>query len=165
LTNYQVTAKAFLVAGGPSDSARINKQEVANMNHLVVSLGPVFAVGFAMQQLLELLASISTFSNNKSFEKYKKAILGVVSLIAGLAMASSVPELRILKPLGVNTPLDVAITGLVPSAGTEGVNSILKFLKYSKEDKKYAAASKDPASVGAAVGQPSETALNRINLS
>lgn len=31
---------------------------------------------------------------------------------------------------------DVIVTALVLSAGTEGFNSILKFLGYSKEDKK-----------------------------
>ena len=39
---------------------------------------------------------------------------------------------------------DLIGLALVLSAGTEGVNSILKFFKYSKEDKKATAAANDP---------------------
>jgi hypothetical protein len=63
--------------------------------------------------------------------------------------------------------LDVLISALVLSAGTEGVNSILKFFKYSKEDKKATAASKEPTTALAAnvvAGVPTADALKRMNL-
>src|SRR5438094_4639531 len=56
---------------------------------------------------------------------------------------------------------------LVLSAGTEGVNSILKFFKYSKEDKKATAAAKDPTggvAANAAASVPTVDALKRMNL-
>jgi hypothetical protein len=134
------------------------------MDKLVTALGPVFAAGFAVQQFLELVTSILNLDSNATFEKYKKVILGVVSVFVGLGLAGLVPDLRVLKPLGVSTPLDLLVTGFVLSAGTEGVNSILKFLKYSKEDKKNVAAAKDPTNNGEAPGKPSPRALTRMNL-
>jgi len=128
-----------------------------------VALAPVFVGGFAVQQLLELLTTFLNLDSNTTFEKYKKAILGAVSLIVGLLLAIAVPELRVLRPFGVNTPVDVVVTGLVLSAGTEGVNSVLKFLKYAKEDKKSIAAAKDPTAANAGAGVPTVAALKRIN--
>jgi hypothetical protein len=45
---------------------------------------------------------------------------------------------RVLQPLGVANAdvVDVIVTALIVSAGTEGFNSIMKFLGYAKEDKK-----------------------------
>ncbi len=142
------------------------------MDKLVVALGPVFAAGFAVQQLLELLTPIL----DKISQDYKKVILGVISLLAGFALAYGVPALRVLKPLEVDAPaVDLFVTALVLSAGTEGLNSILKFLKYSKEDKKNTAASKDPSNAGAGAGTaapagapvpsgiPSRAALEKMN--
>lgn len=137
------------------------------MDMLVMALGPVFAAGFAVQQLLELLSPVL----DKISQDYKKVILGLISLAAGILLAWSVPALRVLKPLGVDAGwLDGCVTALVLSAGTEGMNSILKFLKYTKEDKKNTAASKEPENGGngaaAAVtrpGVPSAAALSRMN--
>jgi hypothetical protein len=144
------------------------------MDTLVVALGPVFAAGFAVQQLLEILTSILNLDTKPAFEKYKKTILGVVSLAVGLGIAYSVPTLRVLSPLKVEAPgVDFFVTALVLSAGTEGINSIMKFLKYTKEDKKNSAASKDPSNAGAAAasvaalvppGIAGQTALDKINL-
>jgi hypothetical protein len=73
----------------------------------------------------------------------KKMTLAVVSLIVGLALAFGV-ELRVLQPLGVASSdlLDGIVTGLIVSAGSEGFNSIMKFLGYAKEQKKADAAEK-----------------------
>jgi hypothetical protein len=50
------------------------------MATLVVALAPVFAAGFAVQQLLEILTSILNLDSKPAFQNSKKAILGVVSL-------------------------------------------------------------------------------------
>ena len=140
------------------------------MDQLIVALGPVFVAGFAVQQFLEILTSLLNLDSNASFEKFKKAILGVVSIVLGLLLAGCVEKFRILTALKIAAGgawLDVPISALVLSAGTEGVNSILKFFKYSKEDRKATAASKDPASgvaASATAGVPTAEALKRMNL-
>jgi hypothetical protein len=109
-------------------------------------MAALIVTGLAVQQLLELLTSILDLDNNPTFQRYKKGILGASSLIIGIIMACSVPQLQVLKVLGVSSasaPLDVFVTGLVLSAGTDGVNSVLKLMKYSKEDKKSTVATKE----------------------
>jgi hypothetical protein len=122
------------------------------MNELVVALGPVFAAGFAVQQLVEMLNPLvdKVLSEVKGRRKgegedqdqdeskaIKKLILGSLSVAVGLALAFGA-GLRVLQPLGVTSAgfWDAVVTGLIVSAGTEGVNSILKFLGYTKEKKK-----------------------------
>ncbi|MGO4879199.1 MAG: hypothetical protein ACLP59_00075 [Bryobacteraceae bacterium] len=104
-----------------------------------------------MQQLLEILTSLLDLDSNQNFQKYKKAILGAVSLLVGFALAGPVEGLRVLKALSVDAPagVDIFVSALFLSAGTEGSNSVMKFLKYTKEDKKNTAASNDPANAAA----------------
>lgn len=111
------------------------------MDELVMALGPAFAAGFAIQRLLEILDP--AFDKFKFIKDYKKIIIGVVSLIAGLILAFGI-GMRVLQPMGVINAdfLDAIVTALVISAGTEGFNSIMKFLGYTKEDKKADAADK-----------------------
>ena len=69
------------------------------MDKLVVALGPAFAAGFAVQQLLEILDGFVV--KIKIIGKAdKKLILGIVSLIVGLVLAFGA-GLRVLQPLGV----------------------------------------------------------------
>jgi len=113
------------------------------MDQLTTSLGPVFVAGFAVQQLLEILTSVLNLDSNVRFENYKKAILSVASLAMGFLLASQIPSLRVLHAVDSKNVLngwDLVITAFVLSAGTEGLNSIVKFMKYSKEDKKATAA-------------------------
>jgi hypothetical protein len=109
------------------------------MDTLVAALGPVFAAGFAVQRLLEILDPL--LDKIKLIKDNKKIILGLVSLVIGFILAFGI-GLRVLQPLGVSGAdlLDVFVTALIVSAGTEGFNSILKFLGYTKEDKKADAA-------------------------
>jgi len=103
------------------------------MDKLVMALGPAFAAGFAVQQLLELLDPIVD-----KIKGDKKLILGVVSLVIGLVLAFGA-GLRVLQPLGVanvNFVLDAFVTALIVSAGTEGFNSIMKFLGYTKDTRR-----------------------------
>ena len=105
------------------------------MENLAIALGPAFAAGFAVQRLIEILDPI--FEKFKIIKKYKAAFLGLASLIVGLFLAFSA-GLRVLKHLGVSNVdfIDGLVTALIVSAGTEGFNSIMKFLGYSKDKKK-----------------------------
>jgi hypothetical protein len=109
------------------------------MDKLVMALGPAFAAGFALQRLLEIFDPL--LDKIKFVKGNKKIVLGLISLIIGLVLAFGI-GLRVLRPLGVTTAdfLDAVTTALIVSAGTEGFNSILKFLGYIKEDRKAAAA-------------------------
>jgi hypothetical protein len=111
------------------------------MDKLVTALGPAFAAGFAVQQLLEILDPLMD-----KIKVDKKFLLGIVSLIAGLVLSFGA-GLRVLQPLGIagSDTWDALVTGLIVSAGTEGFNSIMKFLGYSKEKQKANAAEKQSA--------------------
>lgn len=134
------------------------------MDKLITALAPVFAAGLGIQQLGELLDPIL----DKVGPNYKRLVLAVVSLGVGLVLAFGA-KLHTLAPLGVTDAgiLDPLLTGLIISGGTEGINSILKFLKYKKEDTKNAAAAKAPenakAALAAAVPVPSAAALTDMN--
>jgi len=116
------------------------------MDALVKALAPVFAAGFAVQQLLELIdPAIAVVLKTPAWKKF---VLGLISLVIGLLL-SSLGGFRVLAALSKvssdsstwNHPkLDVFVTGLILSAGTEGFNSIMKFLGYAKEGKKGEAA-------------------------
>ncbi|HEU4593586.1 MAG TPA: hypothetical protein VFS10_00355 [Pyrinomonadaceae bacterium] len=156
---------------------------MGNMEKIITALAPVFAAGFAVQQLLEIVTSFLDLGNNEVFQKFKKPILGAVAFGLGCALSSqlNIGVLQILKDGTTSAPVsttDFLATALIISAGTEGVNSILKFLKYIKEDKKREAAAADPQSTGGGVAAPgvagdapatialpapTEAALTRIN--
>ena len=91
------------------------------METLVTALGPVVVAAFAVQQLLELADPIFF---HEQVVKYKKLILGFVSLAVGLVLAFFF-GLRVMAPFGVTTAdwLDAIVTAVLLSAGTEGSNS------------------------------------------
>ena len=136
------------------------------LDNFIKALAPLFAAGFAVQQLLEILTSFFDLDSKKVFQKYKKPILGVVSFAFGCALTAQLKLgilyiLKVCKPNevcapGKLDPVDFIATALIISAGTEGVNSILKFLKYSKEEKKREGASKDPKASAPAAPAPRE---------
>src|SRR6185369_17091168 len=99
---------------------------------ILSALAPAFAAGFAIQRFIEIMDSFLD-----SAGKYKKAILGVVSVaIASIfvyKLDGDVLILHTLKP-ALNSWVDYPVTVLVISAGTEGFNSIMKFLAYKKEE-------------------------------
>jgi len=77
----------------------------------------------------------------------KKGIMGIISLALGIGF--SLAGLRILATIAPNFAapdrslwkvVDIAISALFISAGTEGFNSIMKFLSYQKETAKAGAA-------------------------
>lgn len=139
------------------------------MDKLITALAPVFAAGLGIQQLGEILSPLV----DKISPNYKKVILGLVSLTLGLVLAL-VAKLHVLEVLGLPQAqgaeldfLDSLVTGLIISGGTEGINSILKFLKYKKEESKNDAAIKTPDGAGAvpaaAVPVPTAAALAEMN--
>jgi hypothetical protein len=103
---------------------------------LVKALAPAFAAGFALQRLLEILDPILDRIKNG---ENQKIVLGLISFAAGLGLASW-PKIRVLSQLvapdTVPSVLDYLVTALIVSGGTEGFNSILKFLSFKKEEAK-----------------------------
>jgi hypothetical protein len=154
------------------------------MQNIIMALAPVFAAGFAIQQLLEVPGTLLELYGGDNAQKYKKIILGILGAIAGCLLAASVDDLAVLRVLLTHTVTDAAgksttvvpvisrwvevpVTGLILSAGTEGVNSILKFMKYAKEDKKNEASGSTPSDSTARssmVALPMTAELKQINL-
>ena len=102
------------------------------MDKLVEGLGPAFAAGFAVQQLLEILGPVLDKTKVN-----KKLFLGLISLVLGFALASGA-GLHVLQAFGnANAGFwDIVVSGLIISGGTEGFNSIMKYLGYSKDNAK-----------------------------
>jgi len=160
----RISMKGIVGCGRTADELPSQIRE-ARMNVNAGPMAALLAMGFAVQQLLELLTPILDVDNNPTFQRYKKGILGASSLIVGIIMAYSVPQLRVLKILGVSSasaPLDVFVTGLMLSAGTDGVNSVLKLMKYSKEDKKSTVAAKE-FGFGGTGEKTANSAMQRLN--
>lgn len=131
------------------------------------ALVPVIAaVGFGIQQLLQVIvdpvvsAAISFIKHSSTAPQpggtpslpggitdvdAKKAALGFTSLILGLAITNSVGSIRVLAAAGLTEVpgWDTFITALTISAGTEGVNSVVKLVQYVKD----AVKAKTPPSV------------------
>lgn len=135
-----------------------------NLDKLIAALAPVFAAGLGIQQLGEILSPVL----DKISTEYKKVVFGLISLTLGLTVAFNF-DLQVLKLLGTthtHANWDSFITGVIISSGTEGVNSILKFLKFKKEETKNEAAKKLPASAAAVAAggvPPTDAALAEIN--
>jgi len=132
------------------------------MDKLITALAPVFAAGLGIQQLGEILSPVI----DKISPNHKKIILALFSLTLGLVLAFAA-KLHVLQLIGVAPAtgletVDAIVTGLIISGGTEGINSILKFLKYTKEDKKNEAATKTPANSNPPAAAPA-AALTEMN--
>lgn len=117
----------------------------------------IAAIGFGAQQFLQVIADpvTSTFISSlksKSPESRpdstallpwgisdvdaKKAILGGISFVLGLLIASSITRVRVLKAANLDLPgggWDLFITALTISAGNEGINSVVKLVQYIKD--------------------------------
>ena len=119
------------------------------MDLLIQSLGPAFAAGLAIQQLLELadrfwdqiLKIIDPTGTLAVLDK--RFVLNILSFLVALIL-TIFAGLRVLTPLGIDASgagdlADVFVTTLIISAGTESFNSIVKFLGYVKEDRKVTA--------------------------
>ena len=128
-----------------------------DLQNVTKALAPAFGVGIGIQHLNELLdAFFSTFAGNNV--NRKKLLMGASSLIFGCA-ATVAFKLDIVGALrgdtnasGVVWLLNVFVTALIISTGTEGINSIVKFLGYAKDQKKASAASSEANAGPAALG-------------
>lgn len=120
------------------------------MDKLILSLAPAFAAGLAIQQLLELADRfveqvLKILGPSLSVGIDKKLILGLISLFVALIITIG-GGLRVLQPLDIEAGfVDVIVTSLIISAGTESINSIVKFLGYTKERKDPSYQSQDVA--------------------
>ncbi len=108
---------------------------------VAVALAPAFACGFAVQQALQIVDPLIKAQGNA-----KRAVTGGISLVLG-AVVALCGHLYILQSLMQATAdntasansvkiscwIDVIVSALIISAGTEGFNSIMKFLSYQKE--------------------------------
>ena len=65
------------------------------MDKLITALGPAFAAGFAVQQLLEILDPIVDIIPINKIKLGKRPFFGILSLIVGLVLAFGV-GLRVL---------------------------------------------------------------------
>lgn len=101
------------------------------MNSLVESLGPIFIVSFAVQQLIELFDPIL----DKVIKPHKEWILSAVTLVVGLLLTLGL-GLRILRPFGVTRLhwLDIILTALFVTGGTKWLNDLLKIITYKKQE-------------------------------
>lgn len=122
-----------------------------NPTDIVKALAPAFAAGLAIQHANELLDPL--VSKIAGSEVLKKTYMGWLSLLFG-ALVTGLLQVRVISVItGAKTGsdgLDFVVTALVISTGTEGVNSIIKFLGYAKDQKKAAAAAGESAA-GAAI--------------
>lgn len=97
-------------------------------------------------------AEKSLLEEEKEFEKSLKVLLtGVAAILIGIWIVSELP-ISVLKPvmninattgaisanstININQYIDKFVTILFIAAGTDGINSILKYLGYAKEQKK-----------------------------
>ncbi|MGA8274382.1 MAG: hypothetical protein WB919_22685 [Candidatus Sulfotelmatobacter sp.] len=114
----------------------------STVSNIVITLAPAFAAGFAVQQGLQILDGFLNLKKQLG-PITKTGLAGVVSLGLGIAFAAG--GIHVLGPLypvpAPPTPppqppywLELLVSGLVISAGTEGFNSIMKFIGYKKDD-------------------------------
>jgi hypothetical protein len=108
---------------------------------VIEALAPAFAAGFAIQQLLELADPVL----DNIPKEWKKPVLSVIALVVGLVLAIGA-HLHVLGPLGVDVDSvwDDIVTGIFISGGTQGFNSVVKYLGYAKDKKKSEAAAARP---------------------
>jgi hypothetical protein len=104
------------------------------VDDLIVALAPGFVAGFGVQRVLELGDAV--LGRNQWIKDHKAPLAAAVSIALGFLFAW-VTNVRVLKPLAGTNPVpdvwDLVLTALVVSAGTEGMNSILKYLGYKKD--------------------------------
>jgi hypothetical protein len=124
-----------------------------SISDIVKALAPAFVAGFAVQQAVEVVSSVAAFAPKFDDNvKIKKATLSVVAVAFAACIVAAL-DLDVLKVFNATEvcPSPVwhgIITTIFSSAGTEGFNSLLKWLSYKKEDAKASAADKKKAVTG-----------------
>ena len=103
-----------------------------NVSNVVAALAPAFAAGFAVQQGLQILDSFVDME--KIAPAKKTGLAGLVSLALGVVFAThGITVLSALSNTKYPAWVDVIVSALVISGGTEGFNSIMKFMGYKKD--------------------------------
>lgn len=125
-------------------------QATTTLTDYIGGLAPAFIAGFGVQQTVEIVDSLITALGSWDPSKpedvrNKKAILSFVSvIIAAVLTGLGGGNIDVLKPFikeGYQWGLfGGLITVIFISAGTEGFNSLMKWLSYKKEDAKATAA-------------------------
>lgn len=134
---------------------------MGDISAVVYALAVPFACGVAVQRLLAILDAFDTWTGadattRASISAFVSFLCGLVVAIGGhirilaaiavaLKVASAFKPDNCIHPTFWATGVDVAATALIVSAGTEGFNSIIKFLGYAKEQTKATAAAKTQA--------------------
>lgn len=98
-------------------------------------LASVSIGGFAIQQGLQIIDPLITIlarilPGNADEATKKRQLMVIFSFVCGIA-ASAGGKIRL--EISSSTPVDVLLTALVLGAGTEGVNSLQKYVGYAKE--------------------------------
>jgi hypothetical protein len=124
----------------------------SSLSNSIQALAPAFVAGFAVQQAVEVVSSIAAFIPGfDAAVKVKKLTLLAVSLAFSwfvvchfqLDIIQAVtPRLKDGAPLPSFSCWNAIVTIIFISAGTEGFNSLLKWLNYKKEETKTRAADK-----------------------
>lgn len=134
------------------------------MDLIIRTLTPIFMVALAIQMLIEIMDPLLDKLFDGAGKDLKAKVLAMpaspdrdqllsevaagkkrakgfwlktLSIAIGLAL-SMVLGLRVLGPLGLSAVpgwIDVFVTGLCISNGTEGLNSVLKFIGALKDSK------------------------------
>jgi hypothetical protein len=94
----------------------------------------VFAVGFAVQRIIEFLDPLFTSTDPGR----KRVITGIIATFLGL-IATAFGHLSVFATApSSGTPdwfTNLIVTGFAIGAGTDGINSVLKYAQYSKTEK------------------------------
>lgn len=125
-------------------------EAASTITEYIGGLAPAFIAGFGVQQTVEVIDSLITGRgswdpSNAGDVRKKKAILSVVSvIIAAVLTGLGGGNIDVLKPFikeGYQWGLfGGLVTVIFISGGTEGFNSLMKWLSYKKEDAKATAA-------------------------
>lgn len=126
------------------------------------ALAPAFTAGFAVQQTIELVDTVFSlkeegwWANLVKNPALKKLITSLIGLLLAIVLVAG-GKFDVIGPLlSADAHLPSFISGLITvifiSGGTEGFNSLLKFISWKKEEAKSNAASKPSKAAAAAVG-------------
>jgi len=136
--------------------------QILDPSKVVSALAPAFAAGFAVQQTIELVdtffsATSKAWRNLADAPAAKKLIASGIGLLLSIVLVTA-GKLDIITPLltqGAQVPGFVRnlISVIFISAGTEGFNSLLKWVSWKKEESKAKAAGKPSQAAVAAVGK------------
>ena len=127
--------------------------EIPSVSAVVQGLAPAFIAGFAVQQAVEVVSSVAALATKLDDDvKIKKAVLSLVAVAFAACIVATlgIDVFQVFNSTGV-CPSPIwhgIVTTVFISAGTEGFNSLLKWISYKKEDAKASAADKKKAVAG-----------------